>query len=146
MGYTHKQFKAADGTQFAIVGGRPFSKVHPGCYAACCRVNVGKALHNAALIAAPISKLSHAGPHRSTYMSLNPQHTGCWGMGVCRKACLLVGWPRFCYTASILGQASYHSAQAALCGDREGTGGLTAKTSTCASIRQAPSSAALRST
>ncbi|CAK0779720.1 hypothetical protein CVIRNUC_004834 [Coccomyxa viridis] len=26
VGYTHKHFKAADGTQFAIVGGRPFSK------------------------------------------------------------------------------------------------------------------------
>ena len=53
VGYTHKHFKAADGTQFAIVGGRPFSKVHQGCYAACCRVNVVKALHNDALTAAP---------------------------------------------------------------------------------------------
>ena len=63
VGYTHKEFKTGDATPFAIVGGRPFSKVNLGGYAICCRVNVTKALHTAA-VAALIFRLSRAGPHR----------------------------------------------------------------------------------
>ena len=68
VGYTHKQFKAADGTPFAIVGGRPFSKVHLGGHAICCRVNVTKALHTVTLVAALIFKMSCAGSRGSTRM------------------------------------------------------------------------------